>query len=177
MAKHDHSIEIPAHISLVASLVVDKVGRVSDAGSSLPLSSAEDRTRLRTLRNWASAIIVGSKTYQSGGYQRSPIPVIVYSRGKEEIGDWSHEMNRIRATHGPNILIEAGPNILEQLLRDRLIDRLYLTRTSRKSQDAASPYFDLSLLGVGSDLELVDTMMGLEDVFEIYERRGIRNDP
>ena len=175
MATPNHPIQIPSHIAVVASLVVDKAGKVSEAGSSLPLSSPEDRTRLRTLRNWACAIVVGSKTYQSGGYQRSPIPVISYSRDKGEIGDWSGEIDRLKSTYRSKILVEAGPNILEQLLRDRLIDRLYLTRTSRESQDATSPYFDLSLLGVGSDLELVDTTVGLEDVFEIYERRGIEN--
>lgn len=166
----DPSIQVPSHIGVVASLVVDPEGRVSESGNSLPLSSPEDRARLNALRQWSSCILVGAATFRSGGYHESRTPVISYSRSTGEISDWNQELARVRAVHGPKILIEAGPNILEQLLEQELVERLYLTKSSRESKDITSPRFNLTLLEDGRGMKLIDSIQGSEDRFEVYER-------
>ena len=170
MPSADLSILVPSHIGVVASLLVDPYGRVSESGSSLPLSSPEDRARLRALRSWSSCILVGSTTFRSGGYQALRTPVITYSRSTEEIRDWDQELARVRAIHGPRILVEAGPNILEQLIDHELVERLYLTRTSRESKDSTGPRFNLTLLDDRERMKLVDSIQAREDRFEIYDR-------
>ena len=165
----DTSIQIPSHINVIASLLVDPSGKVSESGNSLPLSSPEDRSRLRALRRWASWILVGSTTLRSGGYQTLGTRIVSYSRSTNQIQDWSQELTRMRTIHGPRILIEAGPNILHQLLDEDLVERLYLTRTSRESKDSTSARFDLARIDDEGGLKLIESTQGIEDRFEVYE--------
>lgn len=170
--------EIRPEVHVIASLLVDPTGRVREGVSSRSLSSPEDRQRFLSLRQWAECIVIGAKTHQAESYERTRLPVIVYSRTKRVVDDWAAELNKLKGEYGDRILIEAGPGILHQLIREGLIDRLYLTRTSRVSQDRESPIFDLSLLGPGHDLRLIESTIvrsvdESEDLFETYERSGL----
>ena len=160
----------PDGIYVVASLVVDPSGRVRDGRDSRPLSSPEDRRRFLGLRRWAQVILIGSKTFSAESYGKSKLPVLTYSRKEREITDWSHELLRVQESHGRRVLIEAGPGLLEPMIRHNVVDRLFLTRTSRVSSDATSPIFDFSLLE-NSSLELISSEVLAEDRFEIYQRK------
>ncbi|MGA1609311.1 MAG: dihydrofolate reductase family protein [Candidatus Nanopelagicaceae bacterium] len=159
----------PEGVSVVASLLIDPKGRVRDGQDSRKLSSPEDRRRFLALRRWADVILVGSKTFAAESYEKTRVPVIVYSRSKRKIHDWSLELSRIKASHGSKIFIEAGPGLLEELIEQRVIDRLYLTKTSRVSDDSASPIFHTEILE-DSGLELISTDISPEDRHEIYQR-------
>jgi len=99
--------------------------------------------------------------------------VVVYSRTPHPITRWDLELERLQREYGPRILIEAGPSLLEQLLKEDLIDRLYLTKTSRESSDESSPRLDLSLLDRDGTLDLIESIEGLEDLFEVYQRKSL----
>ena len=98
----------PEGESVVASLLIDPKGRVRDGQNSRKLSSPEDRRRFLALRRWADVILVGSKTFAAESYEKTRVPVIVFSRCEREINDWSLEISRIKAGHGKKVFIEAG---------------------------------------------------------------------
>ena len=160
---------LPKGVSVVASLLIDPKGRVRDGQNSRKLSSPEDRRRFLALRRWADVILVGSKTFATESYEKTRVPVIVYSRREREINDWSLEVSRIKAGHGKKVFIEAGPGLLEEMIQQGVIDRLYLTKTSRVSDDSSSPIFHTEILE-DSGLELISTDISPEDRHEIYQR-------
>lgn len=98
---------------------------------------------------------------------------MVYSRATHAILRWDLELERLQNEYGERILIEAGPEILQQLLEEGLIDRLYLTKTSRKSSDESSPHFDLRVLDDHGAMDLIESVRGDEDLFEIYQRKSL----
>jgi riboflavin biosynthesis pyrimidine reductase len=154
--------------SVVASLVVDPAGRVRDGVDSRPLSSPEDRTRFLSLRQHARCIIIGSKTWAAESYQKTKVPLLVYSKGDREIVDWPEEIAQLSAKYGSPILVEAGPTLLEEMMRAGVIDLLHLTRTTRVSEDPTSPVFDFQTLD--GFMELIETIEGHEDRFELYRK-------
>ncbi len=168
--------QLPDHIKVISSLLIDPVGRVRDGVSSRPLSSEDDRQRFLALRASADCIVIGRKTWESESYAKTKVPVIVYSRATSPITRWAIELDRLQKEHGPRIVIEAGPDLLEQLLHEDLIDRLYLTKTSRESKDESSPRFDLALLDREGRMDLIDSNRGAEDLFEVYQRKSLLRD-
>lgn len=161
---------------VIASLLIDPMGRVRDGATSRPLSSVEDRRRFLSLRKWADCILIGSNTATAENYRTASLPVIIYSRREREIEDWKGEISRLKSTFGPHILVEAGPTLLAKLLDQSLIDSLYLTRTRRVSNDVTSPIFDASLHLQAGSMKLIESSHGEEDLFEVYERVGLRVD-
>jgi riboflavin biosynthesis pyrimidine reductase len=99
--------------------------------------------------------------------------VVVYSRRTHPITRWDLELERLQREYGPRIVIEAGPDLLEQLLKEDLIDRLYLTKTSRESNDESSPRLDLRVLDREGAMDLIEKFEGSEDLFEVYQRRSL----
>lgn len=164
---------LPNEVKVIASLLIDQKGRVRDGVSSRPLSSTEDRQRFLALRAIAHCIVIGRRTSESESYAKTRIPVVVYSRTPHPITRWDLELERLQREYGPRILIEAGPGLLEQLFKEDLIDRLYLTKTSRESSDESSPRLDLSLLDRDGTLDLIESIEGLEDLFEVYQRKSL----
>lgn len=167
---------LPAALNAIASLLIDPEGRVRQGRSSRALSSPQDRIRLRSMRQWGDCIAIGRQTSQAEPYAKitaeAEIPLVIYSRTKREITDWQDEFARLRFLHGPRILVEAGPALLEQMIEQAVIDRLYLTRTSRVSSDANSPRFNLELLAASGPFDPIERIEGDEDLFEVYQRRG-----
>ncbi|MFM8841173.1 MAG: dihydrofolate reductase family protein [Actinomycetota bacterium] len=164
---------IPARVEVIALLLIDPSGRVSQGPSSRPLSSPEDRQRFLSLRGWGDCIVVGRRTWESESYAKTKVPVIVYSREPDPIQEWNREIERLQREHGPRIVVEAGPELLEQFLRAGVIDRLYLTRTSRISSDEESPRFHFDLLKSEGEMELIESVEGSEDIFEVYQRKNL----
>ncbi len=159
---------VPPQVEVIASLLIDPRGRVSQDGTSRPLSSPLDHDRFLALRTWGSCIVVGGRTFQAESYERSRLPVEVFSRFSREVESWPEEIERLKAKHGRHILIEAGPGLLHQLLDANLIDRLYLTRTDRLSSDPESPRFDLNRLE--RSMKCIDSLRHGEDLFEIHQK-------
>jgi riboflavin biosynthesis pyrimidine reductase len=156
-----------------ANILIDPDGRVRSGRNSSPLSSPADRARFHQLRHWADCIVVGGATFRSEPYQNSSrnekegAPIITFSRSSEEITDWRKAFNEISSHHGDQILVEAGPNLLHQLINAGIIDELYLTRTQRESEDLESPRFDLAWI---DGWPLVSREISSEDLFEVYSR-------
>ena len=164
---------LPNEVKVIASLLIDPKGRVRDGVSSRPLSSAEDRQRFLAVRTLADCIVIGRRTSEAESYAKTKVPVVVYSRRTHPITRWDLELERLQREYGPRIVIEAGPDLLEQLLKEDLIDRLYLTKTSRKSNDESSPRLDLRVLDREGAMDLIERIQGSEDLFEVYQRRSL----
>lgn len=162
---------LPNGVEVIASLVIDPLGRVREGRDSRPLSSPEDRARFLAIRRHARCIVIGSKTWQAESYEQTKVPVLVYSRGNRAILNWSEEIARIKSEYCVPIVIEAGPGLLEEMMRSDVVDRLYLTKTLRRSNDLASPIFDVRSLDQSFDL--IESKVGIEDQFDVYQRRGI----
>jgi riboflavin biosynthesis pyrimidine reductase len=154
-----------------ANLLIDPNARVAEFGSSKSLSSPEDRARFHALRNWADLIIVGGRTFKAEPYSGSTIPVHVFSRSDREISDWYQEFIELAQRYGRNLLIEAGPELLQQIIRAGALDHLHLTRTLRMSNDATSPVFSAPLMREIEEQWFItsDEEVG-EDRFTIFSR-------
>lgn len=162
--------DIPPQIEVIATLLIDPLGRVSQGGTSRALSSPLDRNRFLSFRRWGSCILIGGRTFSAESYKGARLPVEVFSRKNRVIDSWHVEIDRLKREHGRRILVEAGPGLLHQLLDERLIDRLYLTRTDRRSSDQQSPIFDLERLTKSATMKRIESVRVGEDAFEIYER-------
>lgn len=161
--------KIPPEVEVIATLLIDPLGRVSEGGTSRGLSSALDRERFLSFRRWGRCILIGGQTFQVESYQGSRLPVEVFSRSKREITSWSAELERLKRKYGKRILVEAGPGLLHQLLDDDLIDRLYLTRSDRESSDSHSPIFDINMLTKSGTMECIESFRREKDIFETYQ--------
>lgn len=150
-----------------ANILIDPLGRVRVGKNSARLSSTGDRVRFHKLRAWADCIVVGGETLRSEPYDKSALPVIVFSRSKRVISDWQVEFLEISKKYGSKILVEAGPNLLGQLIDARVIEQIHLTRTNRQSDDIESPVFDLSQI---KDWKVISVENDEENVFEVYRR-------
>jgi riboflavin biosynthesis pyrimidine reductase len=95
------------------------------------------------------------------------LPVIVFSRSKRVISDWQVEFLEISKKYGSKILIEAGPDLLGQLIDASVIQQIHLTRTNRQSDDIESPVFDLSQI---KDWKVISVENDEENAFEVYRR-------
>jgi riboflavin biosynthesis pyrimidine reductase len=127
-------------MSTAASLVVGSDGSTIKGGSSRGVSTPADRSIFLQRRALADVIIIGGNTARTEPYAHTPAPLVVISRGLENplpVNPKAHIWNttlaqaltRARDAFGPNILIEAGPAIIFELLHDKLIDDLYLSVT------------------------------------------------
>lgn len=150
-----------------ANILIDPLGRVRAGKNSAPLSSPGDRDRFHQLRQWADCLVVGGETFRNEPYHLSSLPVASYSRTLKVISDWPGEFRDLAGRYGDKILVEAGPNLLHQLLDAQVIDQIHLTRTSRRSDDATSPIFDLTRI---KEWKVLSEEADQENVFEIYSR-------
>lgn len=150
-----------------ANILIDPLGRVRSGKNSAPLSSKNDRERFHQLRAWADCIVVGGQTHRSEPYHLTSLPVISYSKSQKAISDWPGEFLEIAKRYGSKILVEAGPNLLHQLLDANVIDQIHITQTTRRSDDATSPVFDLSRI---KDWKVISQEMDEENAFKIYRR-------
>ena len=58
-----------------ANLIVGKDGSTTKSGSSIGLSTDEDRTRFKALRDKNHLILIGGNTARREPYKRTPIPL------------------------------------------------------------------------------------------------------
>ena len=123
---------------VAANLILGSDGSTTLAGSSAGLSFPADRVRFHYLRQAFAAILIGGNTSRHEPYTSTPLPLIVIShdplperlRGNEKARAWdlplSVAVERATGEFG-DLLIESGPALLKEAIREGLIQELFLT--------------------------------------------------
>ena len=128
-------------MSVFASLVVGADGSTSKNGSSSGISSGADRTTFLARRRNADFILIGGQTARTEPYHRTPVPVVVASRSmlnalaNNRLAHWWNlspvsALEKGAKKFGPNVLVEAGPRLINELIKARVLDGIYLSITS-----------------------------------------------
>lgn len=127
-------------MSVVASLVVGRDGSISKDHRSRGISSPADRARFLERRKIVDVIIIGGNTARREPYNKTPVPLVVVSRNLVNPVQGNHlahfwnctpaaAIERAEKLFGKNILIEGGISFINDLIIDRLIDRIELSVT------------------------------------------------
>lgn len=127
-------------MSVMATLVVGSDGSATMHGKSKSVSSGADREIFLKRRREMDCIIIGGNTARNEPYLRTPVPLVILSRG--EINPLSENplarlwnssptkaVARARKEFGENILIEGGPALINEFMALGLIDELELSIT------------------------------------------------
>jgi riboflavin biosynthesis pyrimidine reductase len=115
-------------------------GCTSKDGSSAGVSSNSDRERFLKRRREFDVIIIGGNTARSERYAITPCPLVVISRHKSNVLltnsnaywwnlDPKEALEKAKREFGPDVLIEAGPALLQEFLSAGLIDQLEISIT------------------------------------------------
>jgi riboflavin biosynthesis pyrimidine reductase len=168
-------------VIVTANLIVGKDGSTSKSGSSTPLSTQEDRDRFNALRLKNDLILIGGNTARREPYKRAPIPLYILTHtkvrlqpknqlakqfslsAKEMIAEIGNKFES--GKEGINLLVEAGPSLLTQMISDSLIDQLYLTVNLDLTGDNQISISDLT-----SSFELVESEIVGSCEFRIYKK-------
>jgi riboflavin biosynthesis pyrimidine reductase len=133
---------VGAKLNVIANLVVSSTGATSKNGSSVGLSSPADRQRFHDLRKQSDAILIGGSTARREPYKKTPIPLFIITHSlvrlqpKNQLAKQVNLPPQLALTEISNffadkesaqILVEAGPKLLTQMIQERLIQTLYLT--------------------------------------------------
>lgn len=127
-------------MSVTVTLVTGADGSTTKGGNSAGVSSQADRSKFLQRRREADCILIGGATARSEPYQRTPVPVVVLSRGLVNPlanNRLAHCWNlapaaaiiKARKLFGPEIHVEAGVKIINELLSQELVDKLELSIT------------------------------------------------
>lgn len=132
-------------LKVVANLVVGSDGATSKNGSSLGLSAPEDRARFHQIRYQSDAILIGGATARREPYKKTPIPLFIITHSLVKLqpkNQLARQLNLdpIAALSEINqyfenstdkksaqLLVEAGPKILQELVNKGKIQTFYLT--------------------------------------------------
>ena len=128
-------------MSVFVSLVVGADGSTSKNGSSSGISSGADRTTFLSRRRNADFILIGGQTARTERYHRTPVPVVVASHSMinaladNRLAHWWNlspvsALEKGAEKFGPNVLVEAGPRLINELIQARVLDGIYLSITS-----------------------------------------------
>ena len=168
-------------VIVTANLIVGKDGSTSISGSSTPLSTQEDRERFQALRLKNDLILIGGNTARREPYKRTPIPLYILTHTKVRLQpknqlakQFSLSAKEVIAEIGNkfqsgkeviNLLVEAGPSLLTQMISDSLIDLFYLTVNLEITGDNQISISDLT-----RSFELVESEIVGSCEFRIYKK-------
>ena len=133
-----------------ANLIVGADGSTTLANSSIGLSTDEDRRRFHEIRSKNDLILIGGNTARREPYKRTPIPLYILTHTKVRLQPKNQLakqfalspaelINVLKNSFNPeqsgpiNVLVEAGPTLLKQMIDEGLIDNLYLTINLEKT--------------------------------------------
>ena len=127
-------------MTVTVTLVTGADGSTSKGGTSAGVSSAADRTAFLARRRAADCILIGGNTARTEPYQRTPVPVVVISKAlinplanNRLAHCWNlspeKALDRAIKTFGPQVHVEAGASIIQELLDAGRIDALELSIT------------------------------------------------
>jgi len=128
-------------MAVFASLVVGSDGSTAKDGSSRGIASGIDRTTFLARRRSADFLLIGGETARTEPYHRTPVPVVISSRSMvsaltdNRLAHWWNLSPTAALTKGikqfgPNVLVESGPAIIEELIADRVLDGIFLSITT-----------------------------------------------
>jgi riboflavin biosynthesis pyrimidine reductase len=138
-------------IIATANLIVGIDGATTENNSSIGLSTDEDRLRFQQLRSNSDLILIGGSTARREPYKRTPIPLYILTHAKVRlqpknqlakqfsmgIADLFSEISNnflpTEITSPINLLVEAGPTLLQEMIDLSLINHLYLTKNLEKN--------------------------------------------
>lgn len=127
---------------VAANLVIGADGSTTKDGSSIGLSSANDRARFHKIRSESAAILIGGATARREPYKKTPIPLFIITHSRVRLQPKNHlakqlnmdpisalvEIKEILANkNNAQLLVEAGPKLLQILLAEKKVDKLHLT--------------------------------------------------
>ena len=115
-------------------------GSTSKDGSSAGVSTNTDRERFLKRRREFDCIIIGGNTARNERYSFTTCPLVVISRNPSNVLIsnpnavwWNMEpklaLEKARREFGPDVLIEAGPVLLNQFLNEGLVDQIEISVT------------------------------------------------
>jgi riboflavin biosynthesis pyrimidine reductase len=165
-----------------ANLIVGKDGSTTLNGSSMGLSTDEDRRRFHDLRSRNDLILIGGNTARREPYQRTPIPLYIITHSKlrlqpknKVVKQFSMEaaqlIAEIRTTFNSEqitpikVLVEAGPTLLMEMISQGLVDNLYLTINRERTGEQPIDLRDLT-----KDLKLISREQVGSCDFLLYEK-------
>ena len=144
-------------MSVSASLVIGADGATVKNGTSAGVSNLRDRERFLARRSKFDCILIGGNTYRNENYQNTPVPLFVISKkGDGKNLTPTEAIKFIKKTYGENILVEAGPALLTEMIKDKLIDDLYLTITDVTGGDEPISFVELLRSFIVIDDEVID---------------------
>ena len=168
-------------VIVTANLIVGKDGSTSISGSSTPLSTQEDRERFQALRLKNDLILIGGNTARREPYKKTPIPLYILTHTKVRLQpknqlakQFSLSIKEMISEIGNkfeggkeviNLLVEAGPSLLTQMISDSLIDQFYLTLNLELTGDNQISISDLTC-----SFELVESEIVGSCEFRIYKK-------
>ena len=168
-------------VIVTANLIVGKDGSTSISGSSTPLSTQEDRERFQALRLKNDLILIGGNTARREPYKKTPIPLYILTHTKVRLQpknqlakQFSLSAKELISEIGSkfesgkeviNLLVEAGPSLLTQMISDSLIDQFYLTINLELTGDNQISISDLT-----RSFELVESEIVGSCEFRVYTK-------
>jgi riboflavin biosynthesis pyrimidine reductase len=168
-------------VIVTANLIVGKDGSTSISGSSTPLSTQEDRERFQALRLKNDLILIGGNTARREPYKKTPIPLYILTHTKVRLQPKNQLAKQFSLSakemiaeictkfeNGKeviNLLVEAGPSLLTQMISDSLIDLFYLTVNLELTGDNQISISDLT-----RSFELVENEIVGSCEFRLYKK-------
>jgi riboflavin biosynthesis pyrimidine reductase len=168
-------------VIVTANLIVGKDGSTSISGSSTPLSTQEDRERFQALRLKNDLILIGGNTARREPYKKTPIPLYILTHTKVRLQpknqlakQFSLSAKELISEIGSkfesgkeviNLLVEAGPGLLTQMISDSLIDQFYLTINLELTGDN-----QISIVDLTRSFELVESEIVGSCEFRLYKK-------
>ena len=131
-----------------ANLVIGSDGSTSKNGSSIDLSSTADRARFHEIRSKADAILIGGATARCEPYKKTPVPLFIVTHSLLKLqpkNQLARQLNVDPITALTEIekffadrkqvqlLVEAGPKMLQILIDNKKINILHLTINQAKT--------------------------------------------
>ncbi len=168
-----------AKLNLIANLVVAASGATSKNGSSVGLSSPADRQRFHELRTQSDAILIGGSTARREPYKKTPIPLFIITHSLVRLQPKNQLAKQLNLSpqlalagisnffadkKSAQILVEAGPKLLTQMINEGLIQTLHLT-----INHGATGENNIDLKDLVKSFKLISSEKIEDDEFQRYE--------